>query len=790
LLKLNSTLRQAFREQRKARRERADDRRRWFGQQNARWRSRNQAKQRQCRVDGMRLHGINTFDKKCSGWNGMDLNWISAGRSPQRVRWGVVALLLLLSRSALAASVPWTPSLAARSAIEVLVDDGGLPLTVSQWPLPRDAVQRALDALPQTLPPALLDARALVQAELRAQQGELVSLTVRGRADALSGFGDDATPGSSLMLRTGELDGPHLAMQIGSRLDQVDETGQFHPTARLDDSAVAVDAFGFQAQAWAHRSWWGPGWQSALPLSNNAPAFDGIGFQRASASQSDSPWLSWMGPWNLDFFLARTEGQLTAVPGSDSLISGGRLSFKPFANVELGLTRMVQFGGQGHPETLGSFARAVVGSHANAQTVQEQSRDSGNGLAGYDIRVRCPDAIRCSAYGQFIGEDDRKHLPYKFLNLLGTEVWSADGVTRFYFEAAEIGCRNTWTGGPIPDCAYRNYAYPSGYTSGNRWIGSSIGSDGRLVTLGWIDSEWDSSIRVDFGRVASRIGTFASVSDGSSAGNLLAVSARRTWHIGSARLTPEFDWNRVATTTGVRVESRPGLEMSMSLEDLGRLSPSQFADRLSAASSESTTGRVLTAAALIGGASLFDRAANNYAVEHRREPSLKVLREGGSALPYAEFGLAGAAWLVRRGSNDGDIALVSVEAGLTSVALAETIKLGVDRSRPLEDRGAADFGHEKRSDSSFPSVHTSLAWSVLTPIAQRYDAPWLYGVAAVTNFGRVVGRDHWLSDTVAGSVLGYVVGDWFGRRSDASGGTGGTTVMLMPRGVVMSQAFQ
>jgi membrane-associated phospholipid phosphatase len=723
----------------------------------------------------------------------MESIWTGAGR-PRRVAaqacaaWGIV-LLLSLSAPAFAASVPWTPSLSARNAIEVLVDDGGLQLTVSQWPLPRDAVQRALDALPQALPPALSDARTLVQAELHAQQAVLVSLTVRGRSDALTGFGDDATPGSSLLLRTGELDGPHLVMQVGGRLDSVADTGQYRPTARLDDSAVAVDAFGIQAQAWAHRSWWGPGWQSALPLSNNAPALDGIGFQRAAAMPSESPWLSWLGPWNMDFFLARTEGQAPG-PGSNSLISGVRLTARPFSHVEIGLTRMEQFGGQGHPETLGSFVRALAGSHTNVSNPADYSEDSGNGLAGYDIRIRCPDAVRCAAYGQFMGEDDRKHLPYRFMNLAGTEVWSADGVTRMYFEAAEIGCRIQFIGGTEPDCAYRNYAYTGGYTASNRWLGAGIGPDGRLLTVGWINSEWDSSIRVDFGRVGSRIGSFSTFDDKSSAGPLWALSARRSWHVGSASLTPEFDWNRVATATGVRVESRVGLEMSMSLDDLGRLSPSQFADRLAAAGHDSTTMRVLAATALIGGASLFDRAANNYAYDHRREPSLKVLRDVGTALPFAEFGLAGAAWLARRGSSDGDVALASVEAGLTSVAMAEAIKLAVDRSRPLEDRGATDFGHEKRSDSSFPSLHTTIAWSVLTPIAQRYDAPWLYGVAALTNFARVTGRNHWLSDTVAGSALGYVVGDWFGRRADASGNATSSTVMLMPRGIAMSTTFK
>jgi membrane-associated phospholipid phosphatase len=686
--------------------------------------------------------------------------------------------------------VPWTPTATARSAIEVLVDDAGLPLTVSQWPLPRDAVQRALETLPAELPTALAAARAVVQAELRAQEGTRITLSVRPRRDALSGFGDDATPGSSLLLRSSELDGPHLAMQIGGRLDAVADSGARRATARLDDSAIAVDAFGWQAQAWAHRSWWGVGWQSALPLSNNAPALDGIGLQRASALPSESPWVSWIGPWSADFFVARTVGQAFG-PGSNALVAGGRITVRPLSHVEIGLTRMVQFGGGGRSETVGSFVRAVTGIHQNvpSELAEDEYKDSGNGLAGYDLRVRCPDGLRCAGYGQFIGEDDRKHLPYSFMNLLGMEVWSADGVTRLYVEAAEIGCRISLKGASQRDCAYRNHIYPGGYTSANRWLGASVGSDARLVTLGWIDTEWESAIRIDGGRVGSRIGAFvAPAEEGSTSGRLWAFSARRTWHLGAASLTPQFDWSRVTRVAGMQVASRFGLEVSLPVDELGRLSASQFAERLAGAGPSPTTTRLLAATALIGGAALFDRAGSSYVNQHPREPALKVLRVTGSALPFAELGLAGAAWLARSGTRDGDVALASVEAGLTSVALAEVIKLGVDRSRPHENRGAADFGHEKRSDSSFPSIHAALAWSVLTPVAQRYDAPWLYGVAALTNFGRVAGRKHWVSDTVAGGVLGYVVGDWFGKRADA--GATATTVMLVPRGAVLSTTFR
>jgi len=240
----------------------------------------------------------------------------------------------------------------------------------------------------------------------------------------------------------------------------------------------------------------------------------------------------------------------------------------------------------------------------------------------------------------------------------------------------------------------------------------------------------------------------------------------------------------VATPRGVRVESRAGVEMNLLLDDLGPIAPSRFADALSAGTGTTAT-RLLWGAAAIGGAAVFDRAASSYADEHRSEPSLKVLRQVGSTLPYVGLGVAGAMWLAPDGPRDRSVAEASIEAGVTAVALAEVSKQVVDRSRPSDGRGAADFGHDRRSASSFPSVHTALAWAVVTPLAQRYDAPWLYGVAALTNAARVTERKHWLSDTVAGSVLGYVVGDWFARRADGS-----TSVVLVPHGVVVSSTFR
>jgi membrane-associated phospholipid phosphatase len=53
-----------------------------------------------------------------------------------------------------------------------------------------------------------------------------------------------------------------------------------------------------------------------------------------------------------------------------------------------------------------------------------------------------------------------------------------------------------------------------------------------------------------------------------------------------------------------------------------------------------------------------------------------------------------------------------------------------------------------------------VAFAAVTPFAQEYDAPWLYGLAAVSSLGRTAGRQHWVSDVVAGGVVGMAVGGW------------------------------
>jgi membrane-associated phospholipid phosphatase len=75
-------------------------------------------------------------------------------------------------------------------------------------------------------------------------------------------------------------------------------------------------------------------------------------------------------------------------------------------------------------------------------------------------------------------------------------------------------------------------------------------------------------------------------------------------------------------------------------------------------------------------------------------------------------------------------------------------------------------------------------WAAVTPYAKQFDLPWLYGVAALTNAARIGSREHWVSDTVAGSLLGYALGHlaWEARR-DARLGKSGPRLAVAPDGV-------
>jgi len=157
-------------------------------------------------------------------------------------------------------------------------------------------------------------------------------------------------------------------------------------------------------------------------------------------------------------------------------------------------------------------------------------------------------------------------------------------------------------------------------------------------------------------------------------------------------------------------------------------------------------------------ASQLDASVADTAQRHRGGDLARAVRAGGDALPFAAFAWAGwQGWLAAPGTPDARTGREAVTAALWAATLAQGTKLAVARARPSSGLGPGHFDRAPRADSSFPSMHSAVTWAVLSRYAEANDAPSLYAAALLTNASRVLGRKHWVSDTVAGSLLGYAL---------------------------------
>jgi len=92
---------------------------------------------------------------------------------------------------------------------------------------------------------------------------------------------------------------------------------------------------------------------------------------------------------------------------------------------------------------------------------------------------------------------------------------------------------------------------------------------------------------------------------------------------------------------------------------------------------------------------------------------------------------------------------------LVNSIMVQGIKYAVNRERP-------DGGNE-RSNSSFPSGHSAIAFyvaSFYSEIYPRYKVP-LYAWATGVALSRVYLKRHWPSDVIVGAALGFTFGKIF-----------------------------
>ncbi len=103
------------------------------------------------------------------------------------------------------------------------------------------------------------------------------------------------------------------------------------------------------------------------------------------------------------------------------------------------------------------------------------------------------------------------------------------------------------------------------------------------------------------------------------------------------------------------------------------------------------------------------------------------------------------------------------EAATDSIIVGEAMKFAFRRPRPNQ-ANAGSFG---AGGASFPSEHALAAWSIASVIAHEYPGPLTkllaYGAASGISLSRVAARQHFPSDVVVGSALGYLIGRYVYR---------------------------
>ena len=196
----------------------------------------------------------------------------------------------------------------------------------------------------------------------------------------------------------------------------------------------------------------------------------------------------------------------------------------------------------------------------------------------------------------------------------------------------------------------------------------------------------------------------------------------------------------------------------------------------------------LWAGGAILASSLLDKPVDRWAQKHQTG-SIDRVGSATNALPVALALGAGLLYTGIGGQPAASTAESALKAATYTLGANLLTRFAVGRSRPFEAQGSSDFNGFNSSalQSGFASNHVAVAFALATPFAQQHDMPWLYGVAGATAFGRLQKREHWVSDTVAGALMGYTIGSLMTEQQSSPTAM---RLSVTPQSVVANWAFK
>ena len=161
----------------------------------------------------------------------------------------------------------------------------------------------------------------------------------------------------------------------------------------------------------------------------------------------------------------------------------------------------------------------------------------------------------------------------------------------------------------------------------------------------------------------------------------------------------------------------------------------------------------------------------------------------------ASFGTWGVGALFRS-PGVRETGMMMVESMLMVGLMQQPLRVIVGRARPKAGLGNTHF-RPFTSDNDYASFISGHAWSAVslsTILAYQIDSTWAdvtFGaLAVITPLSRIYSDNHWFSDVVMGSALGFYSGRAIWKwHKEGSGATYPITLLPTPGGVAVAGRF-
>ena len=130
---------------------------------------------------------------------------------------------------------------------------------------------------------------------------------------------------------------------------------------------------------------------------------------------------------------------------------------------------------------------------------------------------------------------------------------------------------------------------------------------------------------------------------------------------------------------------------------------------------------------------------------------------------YSVFPFAGGMYAIGRMTDDPKLeetGALGVQALADAGIAVNVLKVVTRRERP----GGGDHGgHFEKGGASFPSGHSTESWALASVIADEYgNHRWVpfaaYGYASMVSVSRLLAQEHFSSDVLVGSAIGFFIG--------------------------------